>query len=79
MHTFTLEYLFQDKPRTYQLALKQPDLPPHEAALHLLQLHFGDGENSLLMPDAEATPAQILDQAGLLGITGIRVSVEDAN
>ena len=76
MQTFTLQYLFEDKPRTYQLALKQPELAPHDAALHLLQLHFGDGENSLLMPDAQATPQEILDQAGLLGITEVRVSAE---
>lgn len=40
MHTYTVHYLFNDEPRTHQFELKQPELPVHEAALHLLQLHL---------------------------------------
>lgn len=79
MPTYTLEYRFEDKPRTFQIALKQPELAAHEAAMHVLQLHFGDGENSLVMPDAQATPEEVLNQAALLGITGVRVVSEGEN
>ncbi|MHC8293607.1 hypothetical protein [Pseudomonas sp. LB3P58] len=73
MHKYTLEYLFNGEPRTYMFEFKQSQLPVHEAAMHLLQLHFGDGENSLIMPTADATPQEILEQAELVGLTKIRV------
>ncbi|MCD5996150.1 hypothetical protein KDX38_21610 [Pseudomonas sp. CDFA 602] len=73
MHTYTLEYLFNDEQRSHVFELKQPTLPVHEAAMHLLQLHFGDGESSLMMPTADATPEEILMQAQQLGLTQICV------
>ncbi|MHC8391667.1 hypothetical protein ACYZTM_27465 [Pseudomonas sp. MDT2-39-1] len=73
MHKYTLRYLFKGEPRTHLFELKQPQLSVHEAAMHLLQLHFGDGENSLIMPTADATPEEILKQAELIGLTQIEV------
>lgn len=73
MHDYTLHYLFNGEPRTHTFELKQPRLPVHEAAMHLLQLHLGDAENSLIMPDADATPEQILEQAERVGLTRIEV------
>lgn len=73
MHQYALHSLFNDAPREYVFELKQSQLPVHEAAMHLLQLHFGDGENSLLMPSADATPQEILVQAERVGLTRIRV------
>lgn len=73
MRNYTLEYLFNGEPRTHMFELKQPQLPVHEAAMHLLQLHLGDGENSLIMPTADATPEEILAQAELVGLTQINV------
>lgn len=73
MRFYTLKYLFGGEPRTHVFDLKQPQLPIHEAAMHLLQLHFGDGENSLIMPNADATPAQVLEQAERVGLTQIEV------
>lgn len=73
MRQYTLQYLFNGESREYVLELKQPQLPVHEAAMHLLQLHFGDGENSLLMPSADATPEEILAQAERVGLTRISV------
>jgi len=73
MHTHTVDYLFNDEPRSHVFELEQPDLATHEAAMHLLQLHFGDGENSLMMPNAEATPEEILLQAERVGLSRIRV------
>lgn len=70
---YHIEYLFNGERRTHAFELAQADLPTHEAAMHLLQLHFGDGENSLIMPNADATPEQILQQAELLGLTHIQV------
>ncbi|TDV67549.1 hypothetical protein [Pseudomonas sp. LP_7_YM] len=77
MHTYTLEYLFNDEPRMHRFELKQPELSVHEAAMHLLQLHFGDAENSLIMPDGEASPAEILEQAKRDGLT--QINVVDSN
>ncbi|VVP98255.1 hypothetical protein PS914_03796 [Pseudomonas fluorescens] len=73
MRKYTLEYLFNGEPRTQLFELKQPQLPVHEAAMHLLQLHLGDAENSLIMPTADATPAEILEQAERVGLTRIKV------
>ena len=76
MRNYTITYLFNDQPRTHQLELKQPELAIQDAAMHLLQLHFGDGENSLIMPDADSTPEEIIEQTSLVGIT--RIEVVDA-
>ncbi|MBA1200688.1 hypothetical protein G7009_02640 [Pseudomonas capeferrum] len=73
MRLYTLEYLFNGEPRTHQFELEQSKLSVQEAAMHLLQLHFGDGENSLVMPSADATPEEVLEQAELLGLTQIEV------
>ncbi|WP_460043153.1 hypothetical protein [Pseudomonas sp. S2_H01] len=73
MHTYTVHYLINNEPRSHRFELKQPELAVHEAAMHLLQLHFGDSENSLIMPNADATPKQILEQAEVVGISGIQV------
>ncbi len=73
MHHYTVQYLFNGKPRSHLFELEPPRLPTHEAAMHLLQLHFGDGENSLIMPNADATPEEVLWQAELVGLTQIRV------
>jgi len=37
----------------------------------MLQLHFGGGEHSLIMPTTDATPEEILEQAERLGLTRI--------
>ncbi|VVO01488.1 hypothetical protein [Pseudomonas fluorescens] len=73
MHNYTVEYLFNGEPRTHSFELGQARLPVHEAAMHLLQLHLGDAENSLVMPTADATPAEILEQAERVGLTQIKV------
>lgn len=73
MRNYTLEYLFNGEPRTHMFELEQLQLPVHEAAMHLLQLHFGDGENSLIMPTADAMPAEILEQAERVGLTQVKV------
>ena len=73
MHDYTVNYLFNGEPREHTFELKDPALPIHEAAMHLLQLHFGDSENSLIMPSADATPEEILEQAELVGSTQIEV------
>ncbi|MBV1807490.1 hypothetical protein V2I80_08095 [Pseudomonas viridiflava] len=78
MPVFLLDYLFKNTPRTHSLELDQPEPQAHEAALHLLELHFGDAENSLMMPNADATPDEVLAKAELLGLTQIRVSRQPA-
>lgn len=74
MHAYTLDYLFNGEPRSHVFELKQAQLPLHDAAMHLLQLHFGDAENSLIMPTADATPEEVLEQAEVVGITQIQVA-----
>ena len=56
MYTYHIEYRFNGEPRTYLLELKDAQLTEHDAAMHLLQLHLGDAENSLVMPTADSTP-----------------------
>ncbi|VEF11498.1 Uncharacterised protein [Pseudomonas fluorescens] len=73
MYTYHIEYRFNKEPRTYLLELKAPQLAEHEAAMHLLELHLGDAENSLVMPTADSTPEQILEHAERVGLTDIRV------
>lgn len=73
MRTYNVEYAFKGEPRSHEFQLDQGDLPIHEAAMHLIVLHFGDGENSLVMPAADATPEEILEQAELLEISHVRV------
>ncbi|WLH38041.1 hypothetical protein PSH79_12350 [Pseudomonas sp. FP2196] len=73
MHTYRLEYLFNGEPRSHVFELKQPQLADHEAAMHLLELHLGDAENSLIMPTADSTAQEILKQAEQVGITRIEV------
>jgi hypothetical protein len=76
MHNYILQYRFNAEPRTYSLKLHQPVLSAHEAAMHLLQLHLGDGENSLMMPNADASSSEILEQARLVGLTEIEVATD---
>ncbi|EJL99997.1 MULTISPECIES: hypothetical protein [unclassified Pseudomonas] len=73
MYTYHIEYLFNGEPRTFLLELKEQQLSEHEAAMHLLELHLGDAENGLMMPTADSTPEQILEQAERVGITDIKV------
>ncbi|VVO88472.1 hypothetical protein PS903_02155 [Pseudomonas fluorescens] len=73
MHNYTVEYLFNGESRTHNFELKQARLPVHEAAMHLLQLHLGDAENGLVMPTADSTPEEILEQAERVGLTRIEV------
>lgn len=73
MREYTLNYLFNAEPRSHVFNLKQPELPVYEAAMHLLQLHFGDAENGLILPAADATPEEILEQAQVMGISQIEV------
>ncbi|PAW49423.1 hypothetical protein CKQ80_01080 [Pseudomonas moraviensis] len=75
MRKYKIQYLFNGEPRTQEIELNQSELPIHDAAMHLLELHFGDGENSLIMPTADSTVDEILDQAALVGITEIEVHV----
>lgn len=73
MYTYHIEYRFKGESRTFLLELKEQQLPEHEAAMHLLQLHLGDAENGLMMPTADSTPEQILERAERVGITDIKV------
>lgn len=73
MRNYTIQYLFKDAPRTHQLQLNQSELSVADAAMHLLELHFGDGENSLIMPNADSTAEEILQHADVMGITQVEV------
>lgn len=77
MPNFTLRYQFESQPRTHVIELNNPQLSQANAVRHLIELHHGDAENSLLMPDAEASDAEVLEQASVLGITDVQVAAED--
>lgn len=76
LRPFRVSYEFNNEPRQHLLEIDQPQLTAAGAAMHLLQLHFGDGENSLILPSADAAPVEVLRQAQLLGITSIDVAPE---
>lgn len=70
MQTYTLHYRFHGEPRSHELELdSRPDL--RETAMHLLVLHFADAENSLVLPSAEDSVEEVIQQAELLGIAEI--------
>ncbi|WP_263262475.1 hypothetical protein [Pseudomonas sp. RIT-PI-S] len=68
-----VSYLYNEQPRQQELEYDQAQLPPEVAALRLLLIHYGDGENSMLMPAADASPQEVMDQAQLMGITTIEI------
>jgi hypothetical protein len=74
MPDYLVDYRYKGEPRNHRFELNAPQLSVADAAMHLLQLHFGDSENSLMMPNADASPDEILDQAGQLGLTHIEVT-----
>ncbi|OCR22136.1 hypothetical protein AFK24_23720 [Pseudomonas syringae] len=71
LYTHLVAYRFNGEQREQSFELTAAALPAHVAALHLLQLHFGDSENSLIMPSADSAPDEIVRQALLLGISDI--------
>ncbi len=72
IQVFRVTYEFNTEPREFLLETDQPELTAADAATHLLQLHFGDSENSLILPSADAAPVEVLRQARLLGICAIK-------
>ncbi|MFS0827290.1 hypothetical protein [Pseudomonas phoenicis] len=74
MPFYTLDYRVAGQPHSHRLELQQPQLSEHEAAMHLILLHFGDSENSLVIPAADATAEEIMAQAQLLGLSDIEVA-----
>lgn len=78
MPHFTIDYLYDAEPRTHVIDLGQAQLSEADAVRHLIELHHGDAENSLLMPDADASDAQVLEQADVLKIARVRVTAKTA-
>ncbi|WP_137886255.1 hypothetical protein [Pseudomonas sp. 2FE] len=73
-HRFEIHYRYHDEPHSRIVESDAGHLDAHLAALRLIALHHADAENSLLMPAADASPADILEQAEVLGISGIRIN-----
>lgn len=73
MPLYTVNYVFEHEPRSHTFDLASMQLPAHDAALHLIELHFGDSESGLSLPEADASPEYVLQQAEVLGFTGIQV------
>lgn len=73
MPQFTIHYRFEAEPRSYAIDTGNAQLSQAQAVRHLIELHHGDAENSLLMPDAEASEAEVLEQAEVLKITDVQV------
>ncbi len=78
MATASVQYRFNGEPRSWTPPARiEPGL--HAVVMHLLQLHFGDGENSLVMPTAEDSDEQVLEQAARMGLTDIQLPGAPAN
>ncbi|WP_339408866.1 hypothetical protein [Pseudomonas sp. EA_35y_Pfl2_R5] len=73
-HSFEIAYRFNNDPRSHRTDSHENALPVHVAASQLIELHFADAENSLVMPAPDAAPAEIMAQAETLGITNISVN-----
>lgn len=73
-----VRYRFKGEPRNWA-PTAQTELHLHDVVMHLLQLHYGDGENSLIMPTAEDTDEQVLEQAARVGLTHIQLSSGSAD
>ena len=73
MPLHTVSYLFEQNPRSHTFDLATAHLSADQAAMHLIQLHFADSENSLNMPNADASPDEVMRQAQLLGFSDIEV------
>jgi len=73
-HKFEVNYIFQNDPRNQIIESEDDRMSQASAARHLIELHNGDAENSLVMPEAEADEGKILEQAEVIGITDIRVT-----
>jgi hypothetical protein len=73
-HRFEVNYIFQNDPRAQIIESDEERMSQGSAARHLIELHNGDAENSLVMPDAEADEGKLLEQAEVMGITDIRVT-----
>jgi hypothetical protein len=73
-HKFEVNYIFQNDPRHQLIESEEDRMSQASAARHLIELHNGDAENSLVMPEAGADEGKILEQAEVIGITDIRVT-----
>lgn len=70
---FRIDYSLKHEPHHHEVQTAVQRMTTSQAALHLLVLHFGDSENSLLMPNADASAEQVLAQAAVMGISDVRV------
>lgn len=68
-----VSYLYNEQPQQRELEYEQPKLPPEAAALKLLDIHFGATKDARLVPSADASPQDVMDQAQLMGITFIEI------
>jgi len=54
MAFFSIGYSLDGAPKRHLLELDRKHLSLHEAAMHLIVLHFGGSENGLVMPSADS-------------------------
>lgn len=73
-HKFEINYIFQNDPRAHIIESENDQMSQASAARHLIELHNGDAENSLVMPEANADEGKVLEQAEVIGISDIRVT-----
>ncbi|MBD1553895.1 hypothetical protein [Pseudomonas typographi] len=67
-----VSYLFNGQPRSHEIEHSQAEIAPEIAARRLMALHYGDSENSLLMPPAGTAAEQVMDQAQVMGISALQ-------
>ncbi|WP_028239374.1 hypothetical protein [Stutzerimonas azotifigens] len=71
-HSTRVDYFYQQDPREHLVESDGP-LSPGQAARLLIERHFADAENNLVLPEADASEDELLRQAEILGITRIRL------
>jgi putative ribosome biogenesis GTPase RsgA len=73
-HKFEINYIYRNDPHAKVIDAEADRFSRSEAARYLIQLHEGDAENKLVMPDADAGEEELLQRAETVGITDIRVT-----
>jgi hypothetical protein len=73
-HLFEVNYIFKNDPKATTIESDDEEMPVHQAALRLIEMHQAGAENSLAMPSTGASPEEIMQLAESHNIHDIRVT-----
>ena len=69
----TAHYLFEQTPLEYAFTDIAEPLTLGDAVRRLIEHHFGDAENNLVLPEPGETEQEVLRRAEVVGITQVRL------